>query len=314
MKWSTYIIYPNFGKNSKAIDILREVTDIEIRKESERPSVNEIKKFAMDFDGILIGTREKINRNTIPDNAKLKVVGILAKAVDNIDDSFCSQKSIKYTNCPGSNNRAVAEFIFAQALFMYKNLEKAQIALRKNDWGWRMKLQTMELQNKTLGIIGAGEIGVEVIKIAKIFEMKIICHTLNPNKHSNLEREYGVKFVKLDYLLREANIITITIPYSKETDSLIGKEQVNSMKPDAIFINAARGRIVDENALIDALKNKKIGGACIDVFKDEPNINEKFFSLPNVLLTPHIAGLTSEAWNRMEEIVARGMVKCFRAI
>ena len=171
----------------------------------------------------------------------------------------------------------------------------------RNEEFEKLRGSGVDLYGKTLGIIGAGHVAKEVIERAKTFGMNILCWTPHPEKHEDL----NVKFVELDGLLKNSDFVSIHIRFSKETRNLIGKRELGLMKPTAFLINTSRGEIVDEDALIEALKNKQIAGAGLDVFKEEPTHNKELFKLNNVILTPHAAGISKDARIKMEEKLAK---------
>jgi phosphoglycerate dehydrogenase-like enzyme len=302
MKPKLYIIFKSFGKDSNALDLLKEKCDVIINKTEKRPNKEELKKLAKEYDGLIIGVREVIDEEVL-ENSKLKFIGVLA-GKENIDLEECKKRNIAVFDIVGSNAISVAEHTFALILGSAKNILNMDKSVRCEEFD-KVRNSGIDLDGKILGVVGAGYVAREVIKRAKNFGMNILCWTFHPEKHKDL----GVKFVKLDELLKNSDFISLHIRASEKTKELIGKRELNLMKPIAFLINTSRGEIVDEDALVEALKNKQIAGAGLDVFKEEPTYNKKLFKLDNVILTPHAAGISKDAIIRMEEKLAKDIVE-----
>lgn len=302
MKPKLYIIFKNFGKDSKALDLLKEKCDVVINQTGKRPDKQELKKLAKEYDGIIIGVREIIDKEVL-ENSKLKFIGVLA-GKENIDLKECKKRNVAVFDIVGSNAISVAEHTFALILSLAKNILNMDKSVRNEEFD-KLRNSGIDLYGKTLGVIGAGYVAKEVVKRAKVFGMNILCWTPHPEKHKDLD----VKFVELDELLKNSDFISIHIRASEKTKNLIGKRELNLMKQTAFLINTSRGEIVDEDALVEALKNKQIAGAGLDVFKEEPTHNKELFKLNNVILTPHAAGISKDAIIRMDEKLAKDIVE-----
>jgi len=302
MKPKLYIIFKNFGKDSNALDLLKEKCDAVINKTGKRPNKEELKKLAREYDGIIISVREIIDKEVL-ENSKLKFIGVLA-GKENIDLEECKKRNIAVFDIVGSNAISVAEHTFALMLGLAKNLLNMDKSVRNEEFD-KLRSSGIDLYGKTVGVIGAGHVAREVIKRAKIFGMNILCWTLHPEKHKDL----GVRFVELDELLKNSDFVSLHVRLSEKTRNLIGKRELNLMKPTAFLINTSRGEIIDEDALVKALKNKQIAGAGLDVFKEEPTHNKELFKLENVILTPHAAGISKDAIIRMDEKIAKDIVE-----
>jgi len=298
-----YVPFKSFGKDSHALEILKEKFEV-VGMTGERPDKNELKKIAEEFDGLIIGAREKIDREVL-ENSKLKVIGVLA-GKENIDLEECKKKNIAVFDIIGSTAISVAEHAFALVLGLAKNILNMDRSVRDEEFG-KFRISGVDLYGKTLGIIGAGYVAKEVIQRAKSFGMNILCWTFHPEKHKDLD----VKFVELNYLLKNSDFVSIHIRLSEKTKSLIGKEELNLMKPTSFLVNTSRGEVVNEDALVEALKNKKIAGAGLDVFKEEPTHNKELFKLNNIILTPHAAGVSRDAIITMDEKIAKDIVDYF---
>lgn len=233
---------------------------------------------------------------------KKKIIATLSIGVDHIDKSFFESDLINIINCQTSNVISVAEHIFALILSLKKRvIEANEIAMRggtKKD----LSARSNDINNSSIGIIGAGKISREVIKIAKVFNMKIYCNTLNSEKHKDL-LEQGVEFLSLNTLLSNSDIITVNIPLNEENKNLISKDKIRLMKKSATFINTSRAEIVDMNELIKYADENETFKVGLDIdaenYKEMLNVKRN-----NVIVTPHIAGVTKEAIKRMDAELA----------
>ena len=288
--------------NEEWLNDLKKRADINIS--NNRPSQSEFEKEAKKYDGLIIGSYLKVNKELL-DNSNIKFIGLLAKGSDNIDKKECAKRNISVFYTPEANISSVSEHIMCLILALSKNLINLDSSVRKGGY-YDVRLSTYDLKGKTLGIIGAGAIARELIKRAKAFELNIICHTLNPETHQGLE----VGFVSLEKLLAESDFVSACIPLNSDTKHYINYERLLLMKKTAYLINTSRGKVVDEKDLIRALREGVIAGAGLDVFYDEPVNNEDLFKLKNVILTPHIAGVSKEAIDRMESHVIADMIRC----
>ncbi len=235
----------------------------------------------------------------------LKGIANYAVGYNNIDIEAAKKRNILVTNTPDVLTDATADLVWGLILSVTRRIVEGDIICRDNAFpGWLPEYQLgFEVTNKTLGIVGLGRIGTAVAKRAVGFDMKIIYHS-RTRKHK-LEQHHNLTFKeKLDDLLREADIISLNIPYTPETHHLIRKRELSLMKPSAYMINTARGRIINEKDLINALKNRVIAGAGLDVFYDEPSIPQELRELQNTVLTPHIGSATTQARNAMARMVA----------
>lgn len=287
-----YISIPSW-KNKKLISELEKRVDVVIAK--KRPSQIEFEKMSQDYDGLIIGRLHDVNKKVL-NNPNLKFVGLVAKGSDNIDKVECKRRNIPVFYTPEANISSVAEHVLTLILSLSKNIVNLDKSVREEKFD-EIRLKTIDIKNKTLGVIGAGPIAMEVVKRTRAFEMNIICYTPNPSKHKDLR----VEFVSLKNLLKKSDFVSVNIPLKKETANFIDFKELSLMKPSSYLINTSRGGIVNENALIKILKDKKIAGAGIDVFEEEPTKNKKLFKLNNTILTPHVAGVSVEALDRMEE-------------
>jgi len=248
---------------------------------------------------IIVGL-EKINETVLEHLPSVKVIVKHGAGIDNIDLELAKEKSINVYNVPGANRESVADITMALMLNVSRMICLADKSVRAGKWE---RFYGVELEGKTLSIIGFGAIGKSVAKRAIGFGMKVLAYDIYP---SDMD---GVELVDLDYAIENGDYISLHTPLLASTYHLINKEKIRKMKRNVYLINAARGGLIDEEALIDALINKRIAGAAIDVYENEPIVNPKFFDLDNVILTPHIAGFTQEATNRISYTCANYIIK-----
>jgi len=242
----------------------------------------------------------------IPYLKQCKFISLFSTGYDAIDIHLARKKGILISNVPAYATDSVAEHIFAMILNLTKNIKRADEIVRKNLWNAELMVKSVELFGKTFGIFGFGKIGCRAAEIAKSFGMKVIAHTReNNNNHA------GIDFVSFEKLLNDSDFIVLAAPLTKETFHKFGEKEFRAMKKKPIFINTARGAIVNEKALIKAIKNKWISGAGLDVFEKEPLAkNHPFCRFNNVILTPHVAWGSEEAVEKLVDI-AIDNVKAF---
>ena len=234
----------------------------------------------------------------------LKMVCVAFTGVDHVDIDYCREKGITVCNCAGYSTSAVADIVFAMVISLARNIIPCQDKARNG--GTKDGLVGFELDGKTFAIIGTGAIGTRVAKIANAFGCKVIAYSRTKKDLPDVE------FVTMEELLKKSDIVSLHVPQTPETTGLIGKEQLELMKPEAILINTARGPVVDSAALAAALKNGTIAAAGVDVFNCEPPLpaEEPLLAAPNTLLTPHIAFASHQAFEKRADIVAEN-IKCW---
>jgi D-3-phosphoglycerate dehydrogenase len=236
---------------------------------------------------VMIPEHVKIDRDLLSKAKKLKLVQTGA-GYDNVDIDACTQLGIWAANAAGVNAQAVAEHVMAFLLSYYKNIPFLDGFMKNKTDQNQLEYTGSELEGKTIGIIGFGAIGKKVARFCKVFDMNVLVYTRNAAAQS----DEAVQITDFDNLIRKSDIVTVHTALNPQTQKLIDKEVFRKMKNTALFINTARGRIVNEADLIDALKNKEISGACLDVFDTEPlPIDSELRNLSNVILTPHTAGM-----------------------
>ncbi|RIN53747.1 2-hydroxyacid dehydrogenase family protein [Staphylococcus simulans] len=267
-----------------------------------------LKNGVKDADALISILSTNVDKDVIAAGENLKVIANYGAGFNNVDIEYAESKGIYVTNTPGVSTRSTAELTFALVLAVARRIaEGDQLSRTKGFDGWApLFFRGREVSGKTIGIFGLGNIGYAVAKRAKAFDMDILY--TGPHRKEDKEKELGAKYVDFDTLLKESDFITINAAYKPELHHLFDTEQFKQMKPTAYLVNAARGPIVNEQALADALKDKVIEGVALDVYEFEPKITEDLKSLDNVVITPHIGNATFEARDGMAEIVANNTV------
>ncbi len=292
------------------INLLKEKGyDVEVGPE-EKISREDLIEKAKGADAILSVLTEKIDGEVMESAGKqLKIVANYAVGYNNIDVEEAKKKNIMVTNTPGVLTEAVAEHTIAFLFSIAERIVEADSFMRAGKykaWGPKMLLGA-DVQGKTLGIIGLGRIGTAVAqRMQDGFDVKIVYYDLKRNEE--LEEKFGMEYRELDDLLKESDFVSIHTALTDETKHLINAEKLALMKPSAYLINTARGPIVDEAALVEVLKEKKIAGAALDVFENEPELTPGLIDLDNVVLTPHIASATEGTRNKMSEMAANNII------
>ena len=254
---------------------------------------------------------EKIDEEVLTSAGNdLKAVCNVAVGYNNIDVAACKSKNVLVTNTPGVLTDATADIAMALILMTTRRLSEGERVIRNQDpWAWGMfYMLGSSIQNQTLGIVGMGQIGVATALRAKSFGMKII-YTRRNRLDEKIEKELSAQYVSLDDLLQQSDIVSLHCPYSTETHHLISDAQLSKMKKTSYLINTARGPIVNEEALADALINKTIAGAGLDVYENEPKVNEKLLKLDNVVLLPHLGSATVETRTAMATTAANNAIE-----
>jgi glyoxylate reductase len=270
-------------------------------------SKNELIKKASKADGIITLLSNKVDREVLDELSNCKVIANYAVGYNNIDIQYAKKKGIVVTNTPGVLSDATAELTIALILACTRRLIEAEKFMREGKFkGWMPDLFLgTELKGKTVGIVGAGEIGTEVARRIKAFKTKIIY--FNRSKNSIIENELKGKKVSLDFLMKNADIITVHLPLTADTYHIIDREKLKLMKKSAIIVNVARGEVIEEKYLIELLKKKRIKAAGFDVYENEPDINPELTKLKNVVLLPHIGSATTETREEMAMLAARNV-------
>ena len=251
---------------------------------------------------LVVRSATKVTKEVIDVGKQLKVIARAGVGLDNIDVKAAEARRIKVLNAPEAPTIAVAELVLGHMLSSARHLPRADAGVKAGQWE-KSKLMGTELRDKTLGIVGTGRIGRAVGYKAKAFLMNLLAHDVIQN--AEFAERTGAKYVDLDVLLRESDYVTLHVPLTPKTKHMIGKRELELMKPTAVLINTSRGGIVDEEALVEALRAGKIAGACLDVYEREPPRDSPLLKLPNVVLTPHLGASTREAQRDAAIIIAK---------
>lgn len=248
---------------------------------------------------VLVLANMPVPREVFSSDESLKMVSVAFTGVDHIDMAYCREKGVMVCNAAGYSTNSVAELAFGLMISVLRNIVPIDNGTRNGKT--KAGFSQHELYGKTIGIIGTGAIGLKVAEIAKAFGCNVIAYSRTVKKEAEA---LGVRYVSLDELMRDSDIVTIHTPLNNETKGLIDSGKIALMKPGAVLINTARGPIVDYQALAEALKKGDIAGAGIDVFENEPPIegSHPLFKAPHVVVTPHIGFATAEAINRRAQI------------
>lgn len=256
-------------------------------------------------DAVLVRSATRITRESLARADKLKAIGRAGVGVDTIDVAAATERGIAVLIAPAGNTISAAELTMALLLSLARKVPGADRSMRAGEWD-KKSFSGIELYGKTLGLVGAGRIGSQVAKRARAFGMTVLVY--DPYLTKDQARELDAELVTLDDLLGRADVISVHVPLTAATRGLIGAAQFAKVKPTALVLNVARGGVVDEAALLDALTNHRIAGAALDVFESEPLPAEHpFRTLPNVVLTPHLGASTSEAQEKVAIEIAEAI-------
>lgn len=295
-----------------AIELLKKRCDVEVNPEDRVLEKKELLEYVKGKDGVLCLLTDIIDDEVFESaGPQCRIFANYAVGYNNIDVEAATRRKIIITNTPGVLTDATADLAWALLFSVARRIVEADRFTREGKFkGWAPELFLgMEITGKTLGIVGAGRIGSNFARKARSFSMKILYNATKRNPE--LEKECGATFVDLDTLLRESDFVSIHVPLVPETRHLIGAREFSLMKKTAILINTSRGPVVDEKALVTALKEKRIWGAGLDVYENEPDIEPELLSFNNVVLLPHIGSATVETRTKMALMAAENILAFF---
>ena len=249
-----------------------------------------------------------MNKETLKNAGNVKYIGLFATGYNNVDIEYTNERNITVCNAGSYSTNAVAQHVFALILEHYNKVGEYNKFVKDGGWIHSEKFSPFkpmkEMDGRTLGIVGYGSIGKKVAKIAQAFDMKVLAYNRSPKK------DESVRFVEMDELLEKSDIVSIHCPLNNDSEKMCNKEFFEKMKDGALFINTSRGGVVDEQALIDAVKSKKISGAGLDVVAVEPmEKHEEILDIDNIIITPHSAWAPVETRTRLVEIVKNNIKK-----
>lgn len=286
--------------NPRAIQILRGTPGVSV-EERKGLSEAELLPLVGDIDAWVVRGATKVTRRLIESAPRLRWVARAGAGIDNIDAVAARERGVGVLNVPGANAVAVAELVFGLLLSLFRRIPEAHASVRRGEWE-KSRFQGRELRGKTMGIVGLGKIGRAVARRAGGFEMTCVGH--DPLLNDDQVRSAGVEPLSFADLLARSEILTLHVPLSPETRGLIGAAQLARLPRGAVLVNAARGGLVDEAALLAALERGDLGGAVFDVFDREPPGDSPLLKRPDVVATPHLGAATVEAQEAVgDEIV-----------
>ena len=298
----------------EGLDVLSAAcSGLEVYADHNPVSREELLNKVRDKDGILCLLSEKIDKELMDAGKSLRVIANYAVGYDNIDVEEATGRSIIVTNTPGVLTDATAEMAWALLLSISRRIVEADRLMREANGfrGWEPMLLLGEgLSGKTLGIVGAGRIGRAMVRMSRGFNMRVLY--FSRSKKKDLENDLGAKQVDLDTLLRESDFVSLHVPLTQETYHLIGAREFSLMKKTAYLVNTSRGPVVDEKALVEALRDKKIAGAGLDVYEEEPKLAPGLRELDNVVLAPHLGSATTETRRNMAVMAAENLLAGLR--
>ncbi len=285
--------------------LLKNNLDVETKTDL---SSEELKNIIANYDGLIVRSATKVTRNIIEAATNLKIIGRAGAGVDNIDVETAKNKNIIVMNTPGGNTNATAEHTIGLIFALLRKIPSANETTHKGLWE-KKKMKGNELKGKKIGIVGFGNVGKRVAEISNALGMKVSIYS----SYFNSIKDDFKKYVSSDLnnILLNSDIISFHCKPNKDGSSIITKDNFNMMKKNCILVNTARGGLINEADLIEALKNNVIKGAALDVFKKEPLEKSELFNLKNIILTPHIAASTDEAQIVVAEMVANQFCEYF---
>src|SRR5690625_207326 len=284
---------------------LREAENVEIVINTNR-SHQDLLNVIGEYDGLLVRSQTQVTRDVIEKGHHLKVIGRAGVGVDNIDLEAATENGIVVVNAPDGNTNSAAEHTMAMIMALARNIPQAYLSLKNEKWD-RKSYVGIELRDKTLGIVGLGRIGAEVARRAKGQRMNVIAY--DPFFSQEKAEKMGIRYGTFDEVLAAGDFITVHTPLMKETRHIINKEAIAKMKDGVRIVNCARGGIINEDDLYDAIVEGKVAGAALDVFEEEPAIGRKVLELQEVIATPHLGASTIEAQENVAIDVSHDVVR-----
>lgn len=299
----------------EAIELLKSVADVEVFQGEDDPIPRDLlMEKVKDIDGLLPMLTDTVDGELLDQAKNLKVVSNYAVGYNNITVPEATKRGVIVTNTPGVLNDSTADCAFMLMMASCRRLVEVDKFVREGKWvkAWGPKmLLGSDITGKTLGIIGLGRIGQEMVPRAKGFKMNVIYHNRTPSPEK--EKKYSIEYRNLDDLLKEADFVSLHVPLNDETKHLIGERELKLMKPTAFLVNTARGPVVDEKALIRALKEKWISGAGLDVLYKEPTEHDNpLLELDNVIVAPHLGSATIDTRLAMAMKAATNLVAALK--
>jgi len=310
-------------EEQRLLELLQSYKPTFIQEKLDAETIN----LAKEADIVSVFINSEIKADTLTQLPNLKLIATRSTGFDHVDVEVAKEKGVIISNVPAYGSRSVAEFTFALMLTVSRKVFTARHQLLEGDNFDMSNLEGFDLFGKTLGVVGTGKIGKNVVKIAKAFGMEVVAHDIYPD--DNLIKEYGVEYLLLEELLKRSDIVTLHAPYNESTHHLIGANNINLMKKGAVLINTARGELVETDALLQALTSNHLAGAGLDVLEAERPLKEELeilakggeglkdwktlyenqvlLDMPQVVVTPHIAFCSREAKHEIEQVTAENI-------
>src|SRR2546422_211714 len=285
------------GLEPEAISTLRKTHEVDVQEVDPKGLLDVV----AGYHALIVRSRTIVSKAVVTHAPNLKVVGRAGVGVDNIDVTEATARKIAVVNAPTASTISVAELAVGHMISLFRHLPEADRSVKEGRWE-KKKLEGRELFEKTLGLVGSGRIGAEVAKRAQAFGMRVIAY--DPYISRPAAESLGIRLVEKDVMFREADVLSIHAALTSETKGMVGAAELALMKREAVLVNCARGEVVQEAALADALRAKTIAGAAIDVFEREPPVGSPLLAAPNVVFTPHLGASTTEAQARAGTLIA----------
>lgn len=285
------------------VEALRSRFDVEHNDDDHPWPTEEVARRAADKQGVLASVMDRIDESVLCAAPGLKVVSNIAVGTNNVDIPACTKRGIRVTNTPGVLDDTTADLTWALLMAAARRIAEGDAQVRRGDWKLAFAMQSplgTDVHHATLGIIGMGRIGQAIAKRAGGFDMRVLYNNRGRIPEAD-EKRLDATWVERDRLFAEADFVVVMVPYSLAVHHMIGAAEIAKMKPTAILVNTARGGVVDDAALVEALRAGRIAGAGLDVFEGEPKIHAGYLALPNAVLTPHIGSATRATRLRMCE-------------
>ena len=291
------------------IEGLRERFEVQVNTHDEQMAREELLAAVADVDALVCLPSESIDAELLDAAQKLRVVSNYAVGFNNVDVDAATVRGVMVTNTPDVVTDATADLAWAILMAIARDIRVVDRFARSGEWKeWRPEaFMAADITGATLGIVGLGRIGQAMARRAAGFDMRVLYSDVH-RADQEIERRLGVEFVEMDSLLRESDFVTLHVPLNDATRHLIGERELSLMKPLAYLVNASRGPIVDERALVEALREHRVAGAALDVYENEPRLAEGLAALDNVILIPHLGANSRRTRDRMAEMTVENVV------
>ncbi len=297
----------------EGLNVLRARFELSVNLEDKALSKEGLAQAVVGKEALLCCVTDTVDEEVIAGGDKLRVIAVFGAGYDNIDVDFATQRRVWVINIPDKLTEPTADLTWALLLALARQIIRANNLVKSGQWeGWDPKVfYGNNIFGKTLGIIGFGRIGQAVAQRALGFKMSILYHDII-RRGEAIERELSVRYVPLDELLASSDFLSVNASLAVQSHHLIGRRELELMRPSAYLINTSRGAIIDDRALLEILKSNRIAGAALDVFENEPHVNPDFFKLEKVILTPHIGTAIAETRLEMATAVAEDIISALQ--